>query len=85
MSPYQQECDNHILKSIDLDIYLPLVKKSTRSQFDDRRCHENKIKTKPWNWSSMWSELYKYKKLLCKKQSYSYSSSTFWKLSDSVY
>ena len=30
-------------------MYLQEVKKSTLSLFDDKRCYENNIKSKPWN------------------------------------
>ena len=46
---YQKECDNYILRSINHDMVLQKVKKSTRSIFDDKRCYINNIKSKPWN------------------------------------
>ena len=34
----QQECDNYIIRSINHEMYLQRVKKSTLSQFDHKRC-----------------------------------------------
>ena len=47
---HQQECDNYILRSINHEMYLQRVKKSTLSQFDDKRCYINNIESKPWNY-----------------------------------
>ena len=46
---YQQECDNYIIRSINHGMVLQIVKKSTFSFFDDKRCYINNIKSKPWN------------------------------------
>ena len=46
---YQQECDNYIIKSINHEMVLQKVKKSTLSNFDDKRCYINNIESKPWN------------------------------------
>ena len=46
---YQQECDNYIIKSINHEMVLQKVKKSTLSIFDDKRCYINNIESKPWN------------------------------------
>ena len=46
---YQQECDNYILRSINHEMYLQRVKKSTLSIFDDKRCYINNIESIPWN------------------------------------
>ena len=46
---YQKECDNYILRSVNHDMYLQRVKKSTLSVFDDKRCYINNIESKPWN------------------------------------
>ena len=35
---YQRECDNYIIRSINHEMYLQQVKKSTLSIFDDKRC-----------------------------------------------
>ena len=45
---YQHECDNYILGSINQEMYLQRVKKSTLSIFDDKRCYINFIENKPW-------------------------------------
>ena len=45
---YQQECDNYILRSINHDMDLQKVKKSTLSIFHDKRCYINNIENKPW-------------------------------------
>ena len=39
---YQQECDNYIIRSINHEIYLQRLKKSTLSLLDDKRCYINK-------------------------------------------
>ena len=46
---YQQECDNYIIRSINHEMILQKVKKSTLSIFDDKRCYINNIESKPWN------------------------------------
>ena len=46
---YQQECNNYILRSINHEMVLQKVKKSTLSIFDDKRCYINNIESKPWN------------------------------------
>ena len=46
---YQKECDNYILRSINHDMVLQKVKKSTLSIFDDKRCYINNIESKPGN------------------------------------
>ena len=46
---YQQECDNYIIRSINHEMVLRKVKKSTLSIFDDKRCYINNNKSKPWN------------------------------------
>ena len=45
---YQRECDNYILRSINHDMILQKVKKSTLSIFDDKRCYINNIESNPW-------------------------------------
>ena len=45
----QQECDNYILRSINHEMILQKVKKSTLSIFDDKRCYINNIKSEPGN------------------------------------
>ena len=46
---YQKECDNYIIRSINHEIILQEVKKSTLSIFDDKRCYINNIESIPWN------------------------------------
>ena len=46
---YQRECNNYIIRSIDHEMHLQEVKKSTLSFFDDKRCYINNIESKPWN------------------------------------
>ena len=45
---YQQECVNYILRSINHEMVLQKVRKSTLSIFDDKRCYINNIKSIPW-------------------------------------
>ena len=37
LSLHQQECDNYIIRSINHEMYLQRVQKSTLSPFDDKR------------------------------------------------
>ena len=46
---YQRECNNYILRSINCEMHLQEIKKSTVSIFDDKRCYINEAKSKPWN------------------------------------
>ena len=46
---YQQECDNYIIRSINHEMFLQKVKKSTLSIFPDKRCYIKNIESKPWN------------------------------------
>ena len=46
---YQKECDNYIIRSINHEMVLQEVKKSTVSFFDDKRCYINETESKPWN------------------------------------
>ena len=46
---YQHECDSYVLRSINHDMVLQKVRKSTLSIFDDKRCYINNIENKPWN------------------------------------
>ena len=46
---YQQECNNYILRSINHEMVLQRLKKSTLSIFDDKRYYINNIESKPWN------------------------------------
>ena len=45
---YQREYNNYIIKSINHEMVLQEVKKSTLSIFDDKRCYINNIESKPW-------------------------------------
>ena len=40
---YQQDCDNYIIRSINHEMVLQKVRKSTLSIFDDKRCYINNI------------------------------------------
>ena len=46
---YQKECDNYIIRSLNHEMYLQKVKKSTLSLFDDKRCYINETESIPWN------------------------------------
>ena len=46
---YQRECKDYIIRSINHEMVLQEVKKSTLSIFDDKRCYINNIESKPWN------------------------------------
>ena len=45
---YQRECDNFIIRSINHEMVLQKVKKSTLSIFDGKRCYINNIESIPW-------------------------------------
>ena len=47
---YQRKCYNYILRSIDLEMHLQELEKSTLSFFDDKRCYINETENKPWNY-----------------------------------
>ena len=46
---YQRECNKYILKSINHEMHLQEIKKSTLSILDDKRCYINETESKPWN------------------------------------
>ena len=46
---YQKECDNYFIRSLNHEMYLQKVKKSTLSIFDNKRCYINETENKPWN------------------------------------
>ena len=46
---YQEECENYILRSVNHEMYLQKIKKSSLSIFDDKRCFINGTKSIPWN------------------------------------
>ena len=45
---YQKECNNYIIRSINHEMVLQEVKKSTLSIFDDKGCYINNIESIPW-------------------------------------
>ena len=46
---HQKECDNYIIRSLNHEMYLQKVEKSTLSLFDDKRCYINETESIPWN------------------------------------
>ena len=44
-----KKSDNYIIRSINHEMYLQLVRKSTLSLFDDKRCYIKNIESIPWN------------------------------------
>ena len=46
---YQKECNIYIRRSINHEMVLQEVKKSTLSIFDDKRCYKNETVIVPWN------------------------------------
>ena len=46
---YQEKCNNYILRSVNHEIYLQKVKKSTLFLFHEKRCFDSEIKSKLWN------------------------------------
>ena len=46
---YQRECNNYIIRSINHEMVLQEVKKSTLSIIDDKRCYINETESIPWN------------------------------------
>ena len=46
---YQKECNNYFPCSINHEMYLQEIKKSTLSISDYKRCYINNIKSIPWN------------------------------------
>ena len=47
---YQRECNIYIIRSINHEVHLQEAKKSTLSNFYEKRCYINNIKTEPWNY-----------------------------------
>ena len=45
----QRDYDIYILRSVNHEMYLQTIKKSTLSQFDDKRFYVNETESKPWN------------------------------------
>ena len=52
---YLKGCDNYILRSINHEMYLQKLKKSTLSLFDDKRRYISETEIKPWNYSYLLS------------------------------
>ena len=46
---YQKQCHNYIIRSLNHEMYLQKVRKSTLSLFDDKRCYINETESIPWN------------------------------------
>ena len=46
---YEKECENYILRSVNHEMYLQKIKKSSLSIFDDERNYLSNIKSLPWN------------------------------------
>ena len=46
-SIFQKDCANFLIRSLNHEMYLQRVLKSTLSPFDDKRCYENNIESKP--------------------------------------
>ena len=46
---YQEQCENYILRSLNHEMYLQKIKKSSLSIFDDKRCYINETESEPWN------------------------------------
>ena len=49
---YQIECDNFIVRSLNHEMYLQKVRKSTLSLIDDKRWYINETKSKSWKQKS---------------------------------
>ena len=46
---YKKECNKYTLRSINHEMHLQEIKKSTLSLFDDKRCYINETESMPWN------------------------------------
>ena len=46
----QEECNTYILRSINHEMHLQVLKKSALSIFDDKRCYINNIESKSWKY-----------------------------------
>ena len=46
---YQRECNNYTIKSVNHEMFLQEIKKSTLFIFDEKRCYINNIESIPWN------------------------------------
>ena len=47
VTKYQEVCENCFLRSVNHEMYLQQMKKSTLSIFDDKRCYMKETETKP--------------------------------------
>ena len=45
---YQKECDNYIIRSLNHEMYLQQIEKSTLSLLDDKSCYKNYFESIPW-------------------------------------
>ena len=45
---YKQECANFFIRSLNHEMYLQRVRKSTLFQFDDKRCYITNMEILPW-------------------------------------
>ena len=45
---YRKECDTYNIRSLNHEMYLQKIRKSTLSFFDDKRCYINETESKPW-------------------------------------
>ena len=45
---HRRESNKYIVRSINHEMHLQEVKKSTLSFFDDKRCYKNNIESIPW-------------------------------------
>ena len=46
---YQKERDNYVIRSLNHEMYLQKVRKSTLSVFHDKQCYINETESKPWS------------------------------------
>ena len=46
---YRKECDNYVIRSLNHDMYLQKVRKSTLSFFDDKPCYLKETESILWN------------------------------------
>ena len=46
---HQKECDKYNIWSLNHEMYLQKVRKSTLSLFDEKWCYINETESKPWN------------------------------------
>ena len=44
-----KEFDNYVLRSLNHEMYLKRIEKTSLSTFDDKRCYINEIESKQWN------------------------------------